>query len=227
MQTRSQDRTYLEALASSKEEAEKHGGEEGKEVEAFPTLPPLTTPATTTVLSPPLLKKNKRAVTPCSLKKKLLPLREVDPRETELRSMRNLHSGLELEIERLNQQNKVLVGENNKTKKLSDRNKELKNEVANLKSQLALEKAKLQTKQLGFSAKHAKLAAEHQLKLNMVKTAHTASIMKNNSLQSTLLEKEREISHLTRKTVDYDSLAKKATSFMLKEEHDKKKTSKK
>ena len=227
MQTRQEKRTYLQALANSKEEAEKHGAEEGKEVEAFPPLPPLTTPATTTVLSPPQVKKNKRAVTPRTLNKKALPLREHDPRERELRSMRQLHSGLELEIERLNQQNKVLVGENNKTKKLSDRNKELKNEVANLKSQLALEKAKLQTKQLGFSAKYAKLAAEHQLKVNVVKTAHTATVMKNNSLQSTLLEKEREISSLTRKTVDYDSLTKKATSFMLKEEHDKKRAAKK
>ena len=64
--------------------------------------------------------------------------------------MRQLHSGLELEITRLNQQNKVLSEENSKMKKVSNKNKDLKNEVSNLKSHLALEKAKLQTKQLGF-----------------------------------------------------------------------------
>ena len=104
---------YIHTLCNGRERAP----QEGKEVDAFPPLPPLTTPATTTVLSPPQVKKNKRAVTPRTLNKKALPLREHDPRERELRSMRQLRSGLELEIERLNQQNKVLVGENNKTKK--------------------------------------------------------------------------------------------------------------
>ena len=227
MQTRQDKRTFLQALLDSKAEAKNHDHEEGKEVEAFPLLPPTTTAAAAGHVSSPPSKRNKRAVTPRSSLKKPLPLREVDPRERELRSMRQLHSGLELEISRLNQQNKVLVGENNKVKKLADRNKDLKNEVANLKSHLALEKAKLQTNKLGFSAKFAKQAADHQLKVNLLKTAHTTSQMKNNSLQSTLLEKDREITHLARKTISYDSLAKKATSFMLKEEHDKKKSAQK
>jgi len=228
MQTRQEKRTFLQALVDSKAEAKNHDDheEEGKKVEASLPLPPTTT-ATAGHLSSPPSKRNKRAVTPRSSMKKSLPLREQDPRERELRSMRQLHSGLELEIARLNQQNKVLSDENNKVKKLQERNKDLKNEVANLKSHLALEKAKLQTKQLGYSAKFAKQAADHQLKVNLLKTSHTASQMKLNSLQSTLLEKEREITHLTRKTVDYDSLAKKATSFMLKEEHDKKKSAQK